>query len=213
MKLKLFKGCTIMFQGDSITDSRRIRFIKYHMGYGYCSMIKKYIEKNYKDLDMKFLNKGVYGDTTEKLKKRWENTTIKYSPNILSLLIGINDTWRRYDRNIITTQNKFYDNYAFFLESTLKAKLDTQIVIMEPFLLTVKKDQSSWFEDLNPKIQIIKKLARESNAIYIPLNEIFIEKLTTEKNAWYWTKDGVHPTKEGHELIAKQWLLYTGIIE
>lgn len=213
MKLKLFKNCTIMFQGDSITDSRRIRLIKSHMGYGYCSMIKKYIDRNFKGYDINCINKGVYGDTTEKLKKRWKNTTIKYSPNILSLLIGINDTWRRYDRNIITAENKFYDNYSFLLESTLKAKLDTQIVIMSPFLLTVKKDQHRWFDDLNPKIEIINKLAKESNSIYIPLNEIFIEKLTNENNARYWTKDGVHPTKEGHELIAKQWLLYTGVSE
>lgn len=211
MKIKFTKHCTILFQGDSITDCKRFRLIKSHMGFGYCSMIKKHINQNFEHMNIKCINKGLYGDTSAKLQKRWGRTTLKESPDILSLLIGINDTWRRYDRNRITPENTFYDNYSFLLESTLKAKSNTQLVIMSPFLLPVKDEQNMWFEDLNPKIEIIEKLAKENNAIYIPLRELFLENITEKRDVTYWTRDGVHPTKAGHELIAKQWILSTGL--
>lgn len=211
MGIKLTKECTILFQGDSITDCGRGRLIESHIGNGYCSMIKTYIDKKFTHLDVKCINKGVYGDTTRKLRERWGKTTLKRSPDILSLLIGINDTWRRYDRSHVTTEKDFYDNYAFLLDSTLKEKPDTQIVIMAPFLLPIKKEQNKWFEDLNPKVEIIKKIAKESGAIYIPLKELFFENLTEERDMKYWTADGVHPTKAGHKLIANQWILSTGL--
>lgn len=210
MKDKLIKECKILFQGDSITFAGRIKFIKSSLGNGYCNIIGKYIGENYGE-EITVLNKGIYGDTTTKLKKRWEGDTIKNNPDILSLLIGINDSWRRYDRGLLTTKEKFYENYDYLLKSVKKKNSEIKFIIMSPFLIPINSKQEKWFEDLNPKIEIVKELAEKYDAIYIPLQEIFEEIILGGMDRKELTKDGVHPTTKGHEIIAKAWIQATNI--
>lgn len=199
------KEYKILFQGDSITYANRIKLIKSSLGIGYCAILGKYIKNNYGD-KITCLNKGIYGDTTSRLKERWKRDTIDENPDILSLLIGINDCWRRYDRGIITTEKTFYENYDYFLRSIKEENETIKIIIMSPFLIPLNHKQGEWFEDLNPKIKIVEELANKYDAIYIPLNDIFKEIVESGTNPRELTRDGVHPTKKGHEIIAKIWM-------
>lgn len=87
-------------------------------------------------------------------------------------MIGINDTWRRFDENSITTPEEYESDYRFLL-TEIKTKLPgTKIVLMDPFFLPIG-DKEGWREDLNPRIEIVRSLAREFNAVYIPLDGLF----------------------------------------
>lgn len=194
----------ILFQGDSVTDCARIRFLSKSLGHGYCGFLGQILrEKGYK-----VLNKGAFGNTTENLKARWHKDTLSIKPDILSLLIGINDTWRRYDKDLITPIEKFEQNYRYFLESILSVKPSTKIIIMSQFLLPLDEKQEAWFEDLLPKIKVVERLAKEYGAIYIPLQDIFDAKIKQGYSPADLTKDGVHPTRLGHKIIVEEWIKY-----
>lgn len=196
----------ILFQGDSITDCSRNKLKRSDLGEGYVNLIHHYLETHHKALHTTCINKGIYGNRTIDLKLRWRLDTLRIEKNILSLLAGINDTWRRYDFNLITSPEKFEEHYRYLLNTSLEKNPDLRIILLSPFLLPHTESQLTWFEDLNPKIQIIEKLAKEYNTLYIPLQEIFTASLTPEHDVYYFTIDGVHPTPEGHMLIAKEWL-------
>lgn len=201
----------ILFQGDSITDCGRLKLKRTDLGEGYVKLINHYIQMHMPEKNILCYNKGVYGNRTAELKWRWHRDCLTIEPTILSLLVGINDTWRNYDRHITTSPEKFRNNYIYLLDS-IKAKVpNIKLVLMSPFLLPVEEYQETWFEDLNPKIEIVKELATTYNAIYIPLQEIFDAHITLDRPPTYWVEDGVHPTPYGHSLIAKTWLKYTCI--
>lgn len=202
---------TILFQGDSITDCSRNKLSRTDLGEGYVNLINHYITSHFPDADIVCCNRGIYGNRTINLKRRWRRSTLNLSPDVLSILVGINDTWRRYDRNLVTSPEKFRDNYLYLVDKAKENNPDLKLVLMSPFLLPTSNDQLEWFEDLNPKIEIINNIAKQYEAIYIPLQDIFNNHITIEKPNCYWTLDGVHPTLEGHALIAKEWLLATAL--
>lgn len=204
---------TILFQGDSITDCSRNKLSRTDLGEGYVNFINHYIEVHFPDSHITCYNKGIYGNRTVNLKRRWRRSTLSLSPDILSILAGINDTWRRYDMNLVTSNEKFKDNYLYLINKARENNPNLKLVLMSPFLLPTSTEQLEWFEDLNPKIEIVKEIAQEYHAIYIPLQEIFNSQVTLEKPNCYWTLDGVHPTLEGHALIAKEWILATTLKE
>jgi lysophospholipase L1-like esterase len=78
-------------------------------------------------------------------------------------------------------------------------------VLLEPFLLPVPEDRRAWREDLDPKINAIRDLAREFEATYVPLDGIFAAA-STRREASFWLPDGVHPSPSGHALIAESWI-------
>ncbi|MBR4240701.1 MAG: phosphatase PAP2 family protein [Eubacterium sp.] len=197
---------TILFQGDSITDCDRKREDLYNLGGGYPKYAAKYIKEKYPDYKLTFINKGISGDRSINLVERWKEDCIDLKPDFVSILIGINDTWRRYDSNDETTAAEYEKNFRYILEET-KEKLGAKIMILSPFLIEVFPEQKQWREDLNPKIEIAKKLAREFGCIYVPLDEILAEKsLSTDKKLL--SEDGVHPAEEGKKVIAKAYLKY-----
>jgi lysophospholipase L1-like esterase len=191
----------ILFQGDSITDCGRSREDFYGLGNGYAMMVAKLFNELYPDLPVEFINRGISGNRAIDIKNRWQEDCIDLKPDFLSILIGINDVWRRYDSNNPTTALEFEDNYRYILEET-RAKLpNTKIIILEPFVLPVPEDRIKWREDLDPKIQVARKLAAEFKAIYLPLDGMFAGAYIASSPEIF-APDGVHPSEKGHNLIA-----------
>jgi len=80
-----------------------------------------------------------------------------------------------------------------------------KIVVMEPFLLPCPPDRLAWREDLDPKIDAARRLAREFADVYVPLDGLFAAAaLSTGPE--YWAGDGVHPSIAGAQLMAQTWL-------
>ncbi len=208
---------TILFQGDSITDAGRTydasndigmgyskETVDFNLGFGYPLIIKQYFDAFCKDKNITVLNRGISGNRTKDLVNRWDEDCIDLKPDYVSILIGVNDTWRRYDSNDATSTKEYEDSYRKLL-TRVKNELDCHIIILEPFLIPTDINKDCWHEDLDPKIQVARKLAREFNATFIPLDGIFASKCI-ETSPSYFSGDGVHPTNSGHSLIAKLWL-------
>lgn len=196
---------TILFQGDSITDAGRVREDFYNLGAGYPNFVKSmYLANNPKE-EATFINRGISGNRVRDLRSRWQEDCIALKPDVLSILIGINDCWRRFDSNDPTPAEKYEDDYRFILNETRQKLPDTRIILMEPFVLPEPADRIAWREDLDPKIHVVRKLAFEFKTDYIALDGIFAQNYIVS-NPSLWTPDGVHPTQAGHALIAEHWL-------
>lgn len=202
--LLIEKNSTVLFQGDSITDCGRDRNNINSMGNGYPLFVSSIFKAKYPEHNVTFINKGISGDRSINLVNRWTEDCININPSIVTILIGINDCWRRYDANDPTSVHDFKNNYGIILER-IRKELKSMIVIIEPFVLPYPSDRIRWREDLDLKIQATRELAREFEAIYIPMDGIFAAA-SVKKPPEFWAGDGVHPTYEGHALIANNIL-------
>ena len=203
------KGSVVLFQGDSITDAGRNRDNGADLGRGYALMTAALFSAKYPEKQVKFLNRGISGNRVKDLLARWDQDFIALKPDVVSIYIGINDTWRRYDRNDPTSVEQFAQTYRELLTRT-KQELGARIVMVEPFVLPVPEDRKQWREDLDPKIQAVRELAREFGALLVPLDGLFAQA-SMRAPAGFWAPDGVHPSPAGHALIAKAWLETVGV--
>ncbi|HEX8835196.1 MAG TPA: SGNH/GDSL hydrolase family protein [Abditibacteriaceae bacterium] len=200
----------VLFYGDSITDAGRSRdhVTNDGLGWGYAGMCAAQLLARYPELNLSFSNKGISGNRIYDLESRLEEDVLAHEPNVVSFLIGINDTWRRYDSDTVSEIPAFTESFRNIL-TTLKER-GTKLVICEPFLLPIPEDRRNWREDLDPRITACRELAREFGALYLPLDGIFAAAACRQSLA-YWLPDGVHPSQAGHALIADKWIeLVTG---
>lgn len=196
----------IVFQGDSVTDSgRTYDRAENDMGVGYPQKVKEFVQTFFADKNITVLNRGISGNRAIDLRNRWDEDCIDLKPDYVSILIGINDTWRRYDANNPTTAQAYEDNYRNILERTKKANPDCQVIMLEPFIIPSDETKLVWYEDLYEKQLAARKLSREFNTIYIPLDGFFASSSIKTAPA-VWSEDGVHPTDAGHSLIARLWI-------
>ena len=188
----------VLFQGDSITDAGRDRADFHNLGNGYPKYAAAFIRKMYHDTGFEFINLGISGDRTEQLVARLEEDFIKIDPDVVSIMIGINDTWHRASGGVWMPHDEFEKNYRFVL-SNIKEKTHAKIIMIEQFLLPAE-DKDFFRIDLNPKIDITRRLAREYADVYIPLDGLFAKALLKHPSE-YWSADGVHPNANGSEFI------------
>ena len=200
----------VLFQGDSITDCGRNREDGTNLGFGYANLIASQFGFKYPEKNVRFLNRGISGNRVVDLAARWEEDCLQLSPTWVSIYIGINDTWRRYDSNNPTSAEAYYEGYRNLIIQT-KERLDASLILIEPFVLPVPEDRKAWREDLDPKIDAVRTLAREFKTLYVPLDGLFAAR-STQIDPAYWAQDGVHPTPAGHALIADAWLSAVGAI-
>lgn len=198
------KNWRVLFQGDSVTDAGRIYEDSKDLGRGYPVMVASLFNSFYPEKNVRFINRGISGNRVKDLEARWQRDCMELKPDLVSILIGINDCWRRYDSNDPTSVEEFENTYRKILMD-VKEHTDAKLIIMEPFLLPVFDYQNDWREDLDPKIHAARNLAREFDAVLIPLDGIFAQAATI-KEPTFWSADGVHPTLSGHALIARNWL-------
>ncbi len=194
----------VLFQGDSITDSGRHRPDSVSLGDGYALITAAWFSALHPTKKIAFLNRGISGNRVPDLLQRWDEDCIALAPKTLSILIGVNDMWRRYDSNDPTSIESFEGGYRRLLDQTVSG-LNPQIILCEPFLLAVHEAQKSWREDLDPKIEVVRLLASDYKTILVPLDTIFTEAAKQREPA-YWLPDGVHTSPAGAALIAQSWL-------
>src|SRR5438552_2689504 len=192
-------GAVVRFQGDSITDAGRDRYDSNHLGSGYAMMAAAWFSALYAEKSVRILNRGISGNRAIDLQNRWQEDCLELRPSWVSIMIGINDTWRRYDSNNPTSAQDYETAYRAILELT-RDRLNTRLILCEPFVLPVPADREAWREDLDPRIAVVRRLAREFSALLVPLDGIFAQAATQRKPA-FWAGDGVHPSPEGHALI------------
>ena len=202
-KLALTDNSKILFQGDSITDAGRKNNHNESLGDGYVMMTAAWLSALYPDYPVKFYNRGVGGNRIVDLRHRWEKDYLEIRPNLVSILIGINDVLDRPFWKSSTSTERFQSEYKSILEQTQQSRC--QIVLLEPFLLNSTRSFLELTEELNKKIEVVREIAREFEIKLVPLNDIFA-KACVKRVPSFWSLDGVHPTLAGHALIAQSWI-------
>jgi lysophospholipase L1-like esterase len=185
---------TIVFAGDSVTDCDR-RTDPAGLGDGYV----KFLYDAFGAHRPRIVNAGISGHRAVDLAARWRTDVLAFEPDLVSVLIGINDTWRRYDEDDPTSTEDFEASYRELL-----APVTAKLVLVEPFLLAVKEEQHAWREDLDPKIEVVRRLATEYDALLVPADVEF-NRQALIVGATTLADDGVHPTAAGHQLLAELW--------
>ncbi|MEV4538530.1 SGNH/GDSL hydrolase family protein [Asanoa sp. NPDC049518] len=183
---------TIVFAGDSITDCDR-RDDPTGLGNGYVRRIATTLGDT-----ARVVNRGISGNSSRDLRDRWETDVLAEEPDLVSILVGVNDTWRRYDSGAVTTVEAFESNYRALLDPLAGVSL----VLIEPFLLPISDEQVTWREDLDPKVAVVRELAASYGAVLLPAGSALAGAGTPAEMA----PDGVHPSERGHDLLASLWL-------
>ena len=202
---------TVLFQGDSITDAGRSRDNDAALGTGYANVVAAWFGAMHPGKCVRFLNRGIGGNRAADLRARWDADCIDLKPDVVSIMIGINDTWRAFDRNDPTSAAAYAEDYRHILART-RDELGAQILVIEPFVLAHPEDRKQWRVDLDPKIQVARELAREFGAVYIPLDGLLAAACVEAPSA-FWAADGVHPSQCGHAFIARTWLQAVGAMQ
>ena len=195
----------ILFQGDSVTDAGRDRSDPHDMGNGYPRFASAMIQDSFPDTEFEFVNLGISGNRTEHLVARLESDFIEIQPDIVSIMIGINDVWHHYAHEFVeTTDEQFEKNYRFVLDA-IKSRTNARILMIQPFLLeTVDPAKQVLCEELARKQAIIKRLADEYADAYLPLDEILHQEVDADPAEY--SRDGVHPTPDGACRIGEAYL-------
>lgn len=203
------KGTTVLFQGDSITDGNRTRDQDWNhvLGHGYAYLISARLWYQFPTHELMFYNRGISGNRLSDLEARWQTDTLDLKPDVLSLLIGVND--------ILAIMNgggesaaTFEARYRSLINRTRQHLPETQIVLCEPFMLPtgwIMSKADIWQAELPKRQQIVKQLATEYGTTFLPLQGIF-EEACRLAPASFWMWDGIHPMPAGHELMARKWL-------
>ncbi|MEU8265210.1 SGNH/GDSL hydrolase family protein [Micromonospora sp. NPDC048999] len=201
MTVQVPHGGRVLFIGDSITDAGRDRSCDDDLGSGYAMMAGAWFTARHPGHRATFVNRGISGDRVRDLRARWETDCLAHAPQVVSVLIGVNDTWRRYDQGDPTSVDGFARDYRHILEAT--RRLGARLILIEPFLIPLDDAKRAWRKDLGPKVDAVRRLAAEFDATLVAVDELF---QAADVDGRVWTNDGVHLTPFGHALLAQQWL-------
>ena len=198
----------ILFQGDSITDAGRSRTEDWLLGRGYPLLVEAALGFE-EPGEHVFLNRGISGNRIVDVYARIKSDIINIKPDVMSLLIGVNDVWHELGENPNGVDaDKFYKIYAMLIEEIKEALPNIKIMILEPFVLEACSTTEHWEffkSEVLKRGEMARKIAENYNLTFIPLQAGF-DALAKKAPNEYWLGDGVHPTPKGHEYIKTQWL-------
>jgi len=210
-KIRIAENDVILFQGDSITDAGRDKKNNSPnnngaRGHGYALLAGANLLHAHAAKQPAVYNKGISGNKVHQLDARWEEDCIALEPNILSILIGVNDYWHTLSGNYDGTIQVYRDDYRKLLDRTMKSLPDVKLIIGEPFAVNnVKAVTDDWFPAFDEYRAAAKEIANEYHAVFIPYQRVFDEAAKKAPSS-YWTGDGVHTTLAGSQLMAEAWL-------
>lgn len=195
----------ILFQGDSITDADRNRDDYHDLGKGYPKYAAEYINEKYPDADIEFIDLGISGNQTKDLVERLESDFIDINADIISIMIGVNDVWHYSDGKNWLSNDLFEARYRKVL-TAIKERTHAKLMIIEPFLIP-GTEKDFFREDLDPKIQIVRRLATEFADVYLPTDG-HLASAYIGNDPLDFAADGVHPTAAGAAFIGSLYCDY-----
>lgn len=203
----------ILFQGDSITDALRKRDSDLYPGNGYPTLVTGRLGLD-RPGEYRFLNRGISGNRIVDLYARIKCDFLNLKPDVLSILIGVNDVWHEIGHENGVAAGKFEMVYDLLLSEIRQALPDIKLMILEPFVLPGTATENceehperlAFFQKEVPlRAEAARRIAQKHQAVFVPLQKRFDEACQNAP-ASYWLFDGVHPTSMGHELIARAWM-------
>jgi len=207
----LTKDNIILFQGDSITDSGRDKEDNSYnnsraLGSGYPMLAGAALLEKYANLNLKVYNKGISGNKVYQLAERWDKDCLAIKPDILSILIGVNDIWHKLDGQYNGTIEIYRNDYIALLERTKKTFPDVKLIICEPFAVRgVKAVDDKWYPEFYYYQKVAREIATQFGASFVPYQKIY-DEAQKQAPGVYWTPACVHTTLAGAQLMAQTWL-------
>jgi len=220
------QGKRVVFIGDSITDGdwgkadgkqsedRNSYDLNHTYGHGYQAFCAAHFLAKYPERKYKFFDRGISGNRLEDLAKKWDKDVMALHPDVLSILVGVNDTWRKtYDDMDFVAWEK---TYRELLDKTLAEYPDTRIVLCTPFLEKVgaisRREEFDGEKKAVEKLaEIVRSIAKDYNATLVPFDTLIADLVATDRSGdeKYWTWDGIHPTYAAHSKMADLWIKST----
>ncbi|HEY0188051.1 MAG TPA: SGNH/GDSL hydrolase family protein [Cellulomonas sp.] len=192
-------GAHVLMTGDSVTDCGR-RTDPAGLGHGYVRLLAEGPLR-----DARVTNTGVGGDRLADLAARWDADVLDREPDLLSVLIGVNDTWRRFDTGLPSPVAEFESTYRDLIDRLHARRPDAVVVLVEPFVLPVVLEQHRWWpEDLAARVDVVHRLAADHDAVLVPAHT-HLTALAADRDPVHLAADGVHPTDVGHHELADLW--------
>lgn len=193
----------ILFQGDSITDGNRGRSAdpNHILGHGYAFIIAAKHGAAFPETKLEFFNRGVSGNTVLELEKRWQKDTLDLKPDVLSILIGVNDKGRG------VPFEQYEQVYDKLLTDAKAANPQLKLVLCEPFVVDHKAttpQRGSPNADIVKRQEIVARLAQKHGAVLVHF-QAALDRATERAPALHWIWDSVHPTYSGHQILADEW--------
>ncbi|UQN30189.1 SGNH/GDSL hydrolase family protein [Brachybacterium kimchii] len=194
---------TLVFIGDSITDAGR-REDPEHLGFGYVRLIAEHFAAH--EPDARVLNTGIGGNRVPDLVARFGPDCVDLAPDVVTLYVGVNDTWRRYDSDDPTSVEDFEAGYRYLLDQLSGARPGVPVLLILPFVADIDEEKARFHEDLAPKVARIRALAREFGHPVVDSEHLLERAYAAGHTPATIAEDGVHPTIAGHRLLADAWL-------
>lgn len=182
-KEKLVQDENIVFLGDSITDFYDLD--KYYEGYN-------------------VVNSGISGNTTEDILNDMYNRVYKYNPSKVILLIGTNDIQAQI------SEEKTIENIKKIVEDIKINRPNSKIYIESIYPINNTDDEKiEHYMVGDRKNDIIKdynkKIKEYCDKIHITYINMYDNLKNKEDNLKLeYTKEGLHISEEGYEVITKK---------
>lgn len=200
----------IVFFGDSITDMSRNKEADFEYnsyGFGYPLVVcSKMSEED--PTKHEIINRGISGNRTVDLYARIKKDVWNLQPDVLSILIGVNDVWHELGSQNGVELERFEQVYRMIVEDTKKRLPNIKIILLEPFFTKGRAVDYLGYEGFCQVFEyakVVKKLAQEYGLVFVPLQEK-IDEAAKMYGEQYYLYDGVHPHVAGATLIANEWL-------
>lgn len=200
---------TLLFQGDSITDVGRSRqdnesHSPFALGSGYAKIVAARLLYEQPGAAWKIYNRGISGNRIVDVYARMGSDIVNLKPDILSILIGVNDTGAKFSSNNGISVPKYEKLYRLMLEEIREALPEIEFLLAEPFVLPHERITLDWINEIEERQKVVHSVAKDFQAKVIPFAQVFTKALDRAP-AEHWSDDGVHPTAAGHYLMAETW--------
>jgi lysophospholipase L1-like esterase len=208
-------GQTILFQGDSITDAGRDRERTDKpndhraLGKGYAWLAAAEMLVDDPEADYKYYNRGISGNKVFQLADRWQADCLDLKPDVLSILIGVNDFWHKLNADYDGTVEKYETGYRALVARTKEALPDVKLILCEPFVLKAGNVDAKWFPEFDGYRAAAARVAQDAGAMFVAFQTMF-DRAAKIAPAKHWAEDGVHPSTHGAALMAHWWLKAVG---
>jgi lysophospholipase L1-like esterase len=208
--LSITPDSVLLFQGDSITDAGRDRFTirpnnQHGLGFGYPRLIAEQILTANPGREPQIYNRGISGDRIRDMARRWDKDCTRLAPDLLSVLIGVNDTWNYIFMGMGSSPAEYHQIFRELLLETRHSLPEIHFVLCEPFVLITGEVTDEWVDDIQQRQRSVRDLAEEFQGIFVPFQSA-LDKAEKKVPAHRLLDDGVHPTEQGHRLLADCWL-------
>jgi lysophospholipase L1-like esterase len=200
-----------LFQGDSITDVGRDRAMEDQpnqspaLGRGYAMLASATLLVRSQGSAV-IHNRGISGNKVYQLAERWDRDCLELRPDVLSILIGVNDYWHFFNGQYDGTLQRYRDDYNALLSRTRSQLPAVKLVICEPFMLPSGEVNDRWVQEFPAYQQAARALAEGHRATWVPFQSVFDRAIRDGFAPEALARDGVHPTLAGHRLMADAWL-------